>query len=124
MKTIIVYRIENRRREGMYAASGAPGMDFYTFKEDINKQPHPGPYNDKELYFTFTKHYDNLFFGFGSLQQLKKWIGTPGFLEALIDKGYKITKLRAKGKISRFQAVYLKGTREYIATISLKRIRL
>ena len=124
MKRVKIYRVENLKGHGMYCGGSEAGMQMF------ETRAHPDPRGDSLLCYKLEDWcgtdsiLSNHYFGFGSMQQLLRWVYKKSWQEDLHESGYKVSVFYATGMVGNTQAVFDKNTREEtIETVSLLNVQ-
>jgi len=100
----LVYRIEDKNGRGPYQGYNLNIPGFCTVE-------HPAPYTEASLKWKFLKNQESWYFGFDSLDQLKRWFYNQQWLETLHEAGLRITVWEVDTsyfRASKTQAVFLR----------------
>lgn len=112
--TIFRVELEDDPRYGLYSSNVSNELQELTGR-------HIRPSDDSGLngYWQFQ---DDVYFGFGSIAQLKAWIYRDDWRESLHAEGYHISVFEAQGRIGNTQAIFQWNTRKEGHSLSLLEI--
>lgn len=85
----LIYRIEHSEKGGLYSSVVAREV-MQEFEDS-----HPCPYEDP-----FIKHFEDemdYYFGFRSMDDLKRWVHEPEWVAALYEEGFELLVFEAEG---------------------------
>lgn len=115
-----IYRIENEEGVGPYGVSWGYTTNPHLMASDPLK--HPSPHREPELGWNKVTNAAPWFFGFDSMEALKRWFDEPVLLEAMEKRGFLLTIYEVPAehcRISRAQAIFIKAKATKVAELPL-----
>jgi hypothetical protein len=112
-----IFRIQNSRGLGAYL------VDWGDMPAD--KLLHPSPFSELELRFAKQRQLFRWYFGFASLDQLKKWFFQESWLQAMDEAGLELTVWEVPKRythISQTQAIFERRKARQIARFKLTKL--
>jgi hypothetical protein len=123
---MLIYRVENKRKEGIYSASNRDNFDNVRWDGFENGVRHPCPREDRLIrnpwYEMSSGQRKRFRFGFSSRKQLKTWFFTKKVRKAIHDDGFHISvyEIETKNVIKgESQAIFRKCKAKLVGRISM-----